>query len=141
MSNQNETRSLNYHRLDFEALTEYLLNVDWTGLLNVHDVNDMTERFCDTLRTWLNENLPTIRPPVKPPWSNPELRRLKRERNAKQRLLRSQHSDNNQRAFKLASNACRRMNGILYKSHVMRVQFGLRRNPKSFWAFLNSKRK
>lgn len=43
--------------------------------------------------------------------------------------------------FKRASDNYRKLNTALYKSHVLRVQFGLRRDPKSFWSFVNSKRK
>lgn len=41
-----------------------------------------------------------------------------------------------------SSNSKRRISTTdLYKVHVSRVQFGLCRNPKSFWSFVNSQRK
>lgn len=33
------------------------------------------------------------------------------------------------------------LNAALYKSHVLRAQWNLRRNPRAFWSFVNSKRK
>ncbi|XP_055523060.1 uncharacterized protein LOC129717229 [Wyeomyia smithii] len=131
----------NYRRINFDALAGYLSALDWVALLDELDVDDMTLRFCDAICSWLDDNLPRTRPPKVPAWGNGELRRLKRYRNARQRLLRKQRTLFNRRAFKYASDAYRRLNSSLYKSYVLRTQFSLRSNPKSFWTFVNSKRK
>lgn len=43
--------------------------------------------------------------------------------------------------FALASNGYRTYNRLLYKRHCIRTQANLRRNPRQFWNFVNTKRK
>ncbi|XP_062705565.1 uncharacterized protein LOC134287559 [Aedes albopictus] len=136
-----ENRPLNFRKLDFVALLEYLQTVDWTAVTNCYDVDDMAESFCTVLNNWLVSNVPRTRPPVLPAWSTPYLRKLRRVRNACQRKLRHQRTPISIRNFQRASNAYRFKNASLYKSYVLRIQMGLRRNPRGFWRFVNSKRK
>lgn len=137
---QNE-RPLNFRKINFAALSEYLLTVDWNTIFNSNDVNEMAENFCSILNEWLFSNVPRARPLVSPAWSNSRLIALKRVRNACQRKLRHHRTLENKRRFQQASNAYRFMNATLYKSYVMRMQRSLRRNPHGFWRFVNSKRK
>lgn len=73
----NDKRSLNYRKIDFDALLEFLHSVDWTVLSLLDDVDDMALLFRDTLVTWLNSNLPLAKKPASPSWSTPHLRVLK----------------------------------------------------------------
>lgn len=134
-------RGLNYRKTDFSALCDYLSGLDWSCIYGRLDVHDIASNFCNIFREWLNEHVPVKRKPVSPAWSTPLLRHLKRQRNQWQRRLRTHQSCYNKSSFKRASDEYRNLNAALYKSHVLRVQFGLRRNPKSFWGFVNSKRK
>ena len=137
----NETRALNYRKIDLIAFSEYLLNIDWDTLFSVDDVDDLAGSFCETLCQWLSSNLPLVKKPASPPWATPHLRALKRVRNACQRKHRSRRTNETKNKFKRASADYRRLNSSLYKHYVMRVQIDLRRNPKHFWKFVNSKRK
>ena len=133
-------RPLNFRRIDFEALSQYLTTVDWSTIFT-NDVDEMAETFCSILNNWLVANVPRIRPPVSPAWSTYRLRELKRVRNACQRNLRRRRTSGNQTRFQQASKAYRFLNSCLYKSYVLRVQMSLTRNPRGFWRFINSKRK
>lgn len=133
--------ALNYPKIDFDCLSAFLSDLDWNCIYDCTDINDMAFNFCNTICQWLNENVPLKKKPLSPPWSTPLLRKLKRERNKWQRHLRSHKTTFAKSNFKRVSNDYKKMNAELYKSHVLRVQFGLRRDPKSFWRFVNSKRK
>ena len=85
--------------------------------------------------------MPRVRLPVSPAWSNSRLRHLKRERNAYQRKLRRNRTFINSSNFHRAVVAYRHLNARLYKTYVLRIQNNLRRNPRGFWRFVNSKRK
>ncbi|XP_055527361.1 uncharacterized protein LOC129719982 [Wyeomyia smithii] len=136
-----ESSVLNYRKLDFTALTDYLTNLNWTILDEQDNVDDMATIFCDTLYQWLNSNLPSVKAPASPPWSNPHLRALKRERNSWRRKYRRWKTCETKRNFKLSRDEYRRMNATLYKRYIMRVQTDLRLKPHNFWNFVNSKRK
>ena len=138
---ENETRSLNYRRIDFAALTEYLSNVDWQTVYECADVNDMTGCFCNIIVQWLHSNLPFVKRPISPAWSTPRLRELKRLRNTAQRKHRLLKTALARCNFKRCSDQYRRLNMTLYKSYVLRVQTDLRKNPRNFWNYVNSKRK
>lgn len=134
----------NYRKIDFTALSEYLSNVNWMSILadvNSNDVDNMADAFSEVIRTWLLTNVPRKRAAVTPVWSTPRLRELKRRRNCFQRRLRCQRTEDAKRNFRNSSNAYRHLNTALYKSYVVRIQSSLRRNPKNFWSFVNSKRK
>ena len=136
-----DDRPLNYRLTDFTALSDHLLNIDWISVFDTGDVDDMAERFCSELRTWLDTHVPCVKPPAFPAWSTSQLRALKRKRNLHQRRLRCLRTLENVKNFHRASNAYRSLNASLYKSYVLRVQTNLRRNPRSFWRFVDSKRK
>ena len=110
-------------------------------MFNSNDVDDMADNFCSHICQWLSSNVPISKRPVSPAWSSVELRRLKRVRNADQRRIRRNRTVAAKTAFRDSSNAYRRLNLGLYKSYVLRVQSNLRRNPRHFWNFVNSKRK
>lgn len=132
--------TLDFGKIDYGMLREYLSTIDW-ACLNCEDVNEMASNFCSIIQQWLQRNVPPTRRPFSPAWSTPLLRKLKREKNAKQRKHRALQSSDSKLGFQRASKAYRNLNSALYKAHVMRVQTNLRRNPKSFWKFVNSKRK
>ena len=135
------TRELNYRRIDFAAFSSYVANIDWLILLDTDDADFMAETFCIAIRSWLSENLPFVKRPSFPAWSTRRLSDLKRTRNACLRRLRRWRCSEAKNNFKRASDEYRKLNSSLYKSYVLRVQTDLRRNPKMFWKFVNSKRK
>ncbi|XP_055522500.1 uncharacterized protein LOC129716691 [Wyeomyia smithii] len=134
-------RTLNYRKINFTALTEFLQSFDWMTLYEINDVDDLANSFSETLCQWLRQNLPLVNKPASPPWATPRLHALKRVRNAWQRKYRKTKTVETKCNYKRSSTDFRRMNACLYKSYVMRVQTDLRRNPKQFWNFVNSKRK
>ncbi|XP_062701341.1 uncharacterized protein LOC134285167 [Aedes albopictus] len=136
-----EVRPLDFRKIDFAIFSQFLSNRDWDDVLQCTDVDDMTMRFCGIIKDWLELNVPRKKRRFSPAWSTPLLRRLKRDRNSAQRKLRNNNTVDNKRNFKHASTVYCRLNSSLYKSHVLRVQWNLRRNPSSFWSFVNSKRK
>lgn len=133
--------TLDYSKIDFVMLNEFLMSCDWSSILATNDVNDMAAQFCNIICNWLTDNTPRRKPPISPAWSSPLLRLLKRDKNSWQRKLRRHRTSETKRNFHRACNAYRKLNSTLYKSYVLRVQTNLRRNPKSFWKFVNSKRK
>lgn len=132
---------LNYRKLNFENFTVYFRDFNWLELFADCDVNAMARKFCLIIQQWLNSNLPLAKPAVSPPWSTSRLKKLKCITRRCLRKLRLNKNLETRQNFKTASSRYRRLNSLLYKSYVMRVQTDLRRNPRNFWNFVNSKRK
>lgn len=139
--NASDELALDYSKIDFDVLMDFLSVTDWDLLFDGLNADEMAETLCAVLNNWMDTNVPIRRPAVSPAWSTALLRKLKRKRNASQRRLRRYRSLANKRSFHLACNEYRNLNSSLYKSYVLRVQTNLRRNPKSFWSYVNSKRK
>ncbi|XP_055542820.1 uncharacterized protein LOC129728406 [Wyeomyia smithii] len=116
VSAESITRSLNYRKIDFVALEDYLLGFDWTFIYPCTDVDDMTAHFCDVIIQWLNVNVPLVKRPNNPAWCTRRLRDLKRFRNNAQRKYRRLKTLITKRNFKSASDEYRRLNSELYKS-------------------------
>lgn len=137
----NHPRSLNYRKINFSAFLEHFATFDWNHIFEGLDVDGMTSTFCDVINRWLQANVPLRKQPVSPAWSTPLLCRLKQNKNTCQQRYRDHRNHFTKQSFKHASKRYRWLNSRLYKSHVLRVQTNLRRNPKGFWSFVNSKRK
>ncbi|XP_055618837.1 uncharacterized protein LOC129763619 [Toxorhynchites rutilus septentrionalis] len=85
--------------------------------------------------------IPLRRSSPKPPWGNAHLRRLKRLRSKALRDYCQSRCVFTKHCFAWASNSYRTFNRYLYKRYCIRTQEDLRRHPRNFWKFVNSKRK
>ena len=93
-------RVLNYRKIDFEAFNAFISNIDWSTLWpDSNDADSMAANFCALVGSWLADNLPFVRRPSSPAWSNHSLRVLKRKRNACLRKLRRLRSDESKHDF------------------------------------------
>ncbi|XP_062557806.1 uncharacterized protein LOC134222662 [Armigeres subalbatus] len=131
---------LNFRKTDFELLRRKLSLFDWNAL-NDLDIDTAVGRFNCFLSDCVFASVPKRQPPRKPPWTNATLRNLKRERARTLRALTKRRCAITKRNFSIASNCYRRYNKHLYKQYVCRMQHNLRRHPKGFWSFVNTKRK
>ncbi|XP_053699013.1 uncharacterized protein LOC128745983 [Sabethes cyaneus] len=130
---------LDFRRTDFESLSNVMSRNDWLFLEFNPAVNDAI--FNDAVNNALVHCTPPRRPLRKPPWSNPRLRQLKRQRAQtlwKYCRLRNASLKQN---FNRASNLYRKYNRYLYKRYTNRMQHNIRSNPRIFWSFVDSKRK
>ena len=136
-----EQYSLDFRRADYNALSNALSEIDWQFIESAASVNDAVEFFCAAVEDAIFRVVPVRRPPSKPPWSNSRLRKLKRERSAALRKYCHCRSPYLKRLFSFASHRYRSYNRYLYNRQVKRTEANLRTRPKSFWSFVNSKRK
>ncbi|XP_055542541.1 uncharacterized protein LOC129728151 [Wyeomyia smithii] len=133
--------ALDFRRGDYDALNRLLEQVDWSEIHRSDDVDSATDCFNRILLNCITQTVPRSRPPRKPVWSNPRLIKLRRKRSKLLKLYSLQRCPILKRQFDEASRIYRGYNRFLYKRYVRRKQDDLRRNPKRFWSFVNSKRK
>ncbi|XP_055538019.1 uncharacterized protein LOC129725807 [Wyeomyia smithii] len=137
-----EIRQLNFSKSDFEGLQRALLAINWENLLNrATDVDSVVEIFTHTMKQQFTNFVPSFHPRPKPVWSNRRLRELKRQRAAALRKYVRRRNAMTKLSFTTASSHYKTYNRFLYAQHVLRTQSQLKRNPKRFWSFVNSKRK
>lgn len=134
-------RQLDFKKTNFDALNEYLHLTDWSLLNNCSDVDSSVCHLIGVINAWLVRHVPEKRKPRYPPWETQELRTLKRKKNASLRKMRRNSCPTFKIEFQRSSRAYTTMNSSCYRNYVRRMQSNLRRNPKSFWSFVNSKRK
>ena len=135
-----DMNGLDYRRADFSALTTAIASFDWQCLETFHGIDEAVIHFTHVMNRLLLDSVPTRKPPHKPPWGDAHLRRLKRLRStALRKYSKYRHSFAKQQ-FNLASSNYRTYNRFLYKRYTLRMQTSLRRNPKLFWSFVNSKK-
>ena len=132
---------LNYHRANYEELNKAFRRTDWTFLESLANIDEAVNYFTQSVNTALVEHIPVRRPTRKPPWGNAHLRHLKRLKSKALRTYSNTRCLIHKQQFTRASNDYRLYNRYLYKCYSLRTQDNLRKNPKQFWTFVNSKRK
>ncbi|XP_055605325.1 uncharacterized protein LOC129753526 [Uranotaenia lowii] len=136
-----EAPSLNFRKANFTLLNELLRSVDWSDLAEAGSIDDAVAHFSSTVNSFLQQTVPLKSPVPKPPWSNPQLRRLKRMRASALKSWSYHRNPTLKSAFTSASNAYRRYNRALYTRYLNQTQMNLKQNPRRFWSFINDKRK
>lgn len=116
-----DLRPLNYRKINFSALIEYLASLDFTALFDTMDVDDMATIFCQRISEWLSANVPRCKRPASPAWFTSQLRKLKRKYKACQRKLRFRRTPVTKQNFRQSSADYRRLNSLLYRSYVLRT--------------------
>ncbi|XP_053699084.1 uncharacterized protein LOC128746059 [Sabethes cyaneus] len=140
-TNDVDASEYNFRKTNFDALNGLLCQMDWCDVYATVNVDDAVTAFNNKLRRCFSEVVPPFRPPKNPPWSNARLRYLKRQRS---KMLKKYCLHRNQFSkcqFEEASRVYRCYNRLLYRRHLNLTESSLRRHPKRFWTFVNSKRK
>ncbi|XP_055523192.1 uncharacterized protein LOC129717344 [Wyeomyia smithii] len=132
---------LDFCRADFESLSIAFSCIDWQFLESSPPINDAVEYFNCAINSAIYRIVPPRRPLRKPAWSNPRLRHLKKQRSTALRHYCKARCPISKHRFNEISKLYRKYNRFLYKRYTSRMQGNLRRNPRLFWSFVNSKRK
>ncbi|XP_062558120.1 uncharacterized protein LOC134222996 [Armigeres subalbatus] len=130
-----------YRRADYDSICDAISCIDWSPIEIDVCVDDAVNYFTRQIHRIIAEHVPLCRPKPKPPWSNSRLRQLKRSRAKALRQYCKNRTLITKQEFNRSSTAYRVYNRFLYRRYVLRTQSSLRRNPKRFWSFVNSKRK
>ncbi|XP_035794857.1 uncharacterized protein LOC118467977 [Anopheles albimanus] len=135
------TYNFDFRKVDFTRLSSLIQTIDWNNLLSSSDCNINVSLFTETIIRLFRQTVPLSRSKSGPPWSTALLRRLRRLRAKCLKLFNRQRSDANRLQFLFYSAQYKTLNKHLYASYIRRMQSNLVSNPRSFWGFVNSKRK
>ncbi|XP_055614935.1 uncharacterized protein LOC129761245 [Toxorhynchites rutilus septentrionalis] len=132
--------SFNFQKADFAALHQAIAQVDWEFLETIEDVDAAVARFSDVMTRIIVDCVPVRRTARRPIWGNRRLGELKRLRSSALRRFCRLRCPFAKQELNRTSNEYRLYNRFLHKQYTRRMQKNLRRNPKLFWSFVNSKR-
>nr|XP_049461198.1 uncharacterized protein LOC120948071 [Anopheles coluzzii]XP_049461199.1 uncharacterized protein LOC120948071 [Anopheles coluzzii] len=132
---------LDYSRTNFLILNDLLQSSDWSFLDGNPDVNHALDMFNRKFTEHLSACCPIKRPRQGPPWGNAQLRRLKRNKSSCYRFYQNSGTQQSRLRFIAAHNVYRSYNRQLHSRFLIRIQFSLRRKPKKFWRYVDTKRK
>lgn len=125
-------------------LNELLNNTNWYNIFSYYtDVEQMTEAFYNKLNSFLDLCVPKqIYTNLSgPPWNNKQLVQVKNKKNKFYKKFKQTGSH----LFYLKYSVCRAEYTLLskscYNNYINKVKYNFKRNPKSFFKFVNSKRK
>ncbi|XP_062703999.1 uncharacterized protein LOC134286403 [Aedes albopictus] len=130
----------NFRKADFESLNAELMQVNWSQLELMGDIDEAFGFFTNSVLQAVTTHVPPRRPPSKPPWSNGRLRLLKRRRSSALRYYCNHRSQQAKLDLNRTTREYRSYNAFLYSRYKFRTEQSLRTNPKRFWSFVNSKR-
>ena len=75
-----------------------------------------------------------------PPWFNQEIIATIKAKDACHRLYRKRNTDYYRNLFKLYRSRCKHLIKASYKEYIHRIENNISTDPKSFWAFVQSKK-
>ena len=136
-----DPNDFDFRRGNYDAINEALRSVDWTSIDRCSDPDDAVTIFTGIIHDLVHQFVPKASPPRKPVWGNNFLNRLNRLRKSALRTYRKNKNPANRNRFTVASRSYKALNKRLYKSYVRKTERNLRLNPKSFWRFVNTKRR
>ncbi|XP_055634044.1 uncharacterized protein LOC129774350 [Toxorhynchites rutilus septentrionalis] len=132
-----------FNNADISSIINVLLNIDWNAILDKDDVDGAVQTFTNIISYLIDRHVPkkNRHSSTHQPWQTIEIRRLK---TAKRAALR-RYSKNRLPIFKqhyLRLNhqyqrTCKRCHAIYLRG----VQRKFRRDPKSFWKYVDEQRK
>ena len=134
-----------FAKADYPRLMAHLRSVDWNSVLGSEDVDSKVSKFYG----FLHECLPTFIPTRSQhrrhcrtrPWMSPSLARLRNRRRAATRRFKLSRSTDTNREFEYLNRRFNTQNECEYKAYVKDQDEKIRRDPKSFWKFVDEKNK
>jgi hypothetical protein len=134
----------NFRKINYHALNRLISSIDWCTILDVsQDVNEMLATFYTHLESILNKFAPLIEKKTSkyPAWYSKNTINL-----LKNKLIyhKKWHRYKNMRDltfFKRFRTELKLNISDDYKNHVLKVENDIKSNPKSFWKFVNEKKR
>lgn len=137
-----------YKRANYDDLNYYLNNTDWLHLLSntngtPNSIDSMIRIFYETVQNYMNECIPkfTFLNRSGPPWSTKQLSCLKNLKNKRYKKYKKTGLVTEYSKYSVVRAEYNILNTKLYYNYLETMKLNLKKDPKSFYKFVNSKRK
>ncbi|XP_055542506.1 uncharacterized protein LOC129728122 [Wyeomyia smithii] len=132
-----------FGRGNYDEMNAFLASINWEETFCDTDANSAASTLSSILLYAIDQFVPrkNRRKPVKPAWSNPQLRILKSIKRSALRKHSKHRTEQTRARYVHANNEYRELNQRLHNTHLGRLQQRLRSNPRNFWYHVNEQRK
>lgn len=137
-----------FKKTNYTDLNFFLNNTNWLEKLSVINgnstsIDNMIDTFYKTVLEYLNECVPkvTVFEPSGPPWGSRQLSRLKNIKNKRYKKYKESGSTDDYGKYSISRAEYILLNTKLYTDYLNNIKLNFKRDPKSFYKFVNSKRK
>lgn len=137
-----------FKKTNYNDLNWYIVNTNWLDLLSIQNgtstsIDNMIETFNQAMQNYFKECVPksAIRKHSGPPWSSNQLCRLKNRKNKHYKMYRKSGLNYDFYRYSVSRAEFNLLNKRLYANYLNRIKINFKRDPKSFYKFVNSKRK
>lgn len=128
---------------DYRGICDYLNEIQWDHLLMIPDLDEAVDILYSHLYFAIEHFIPkaTARRSSYPKWFSPQLIKLIREKNYAHRIFKRTCSFSDYLCFSKLRTDCKSMSKQCYRSYTQNIESTMQHNIKSFWGFVNTKRK
>ena len=136
--------NFNFNKTNFNGLNLFLKNIDFTLLFCNNNIEQITSAFYEILLEGFKNFVPLERDKdynSSPPWFTGNLKTLRNRKNKVWRKYLKTKNDNDYSDFKILFNSFKLLLNQSYNHYISDMSTKLKSNPKSFWRFVNSRRK
>ncbi|XP_055381340.1 uncharacterized protein LOC129611940 [Condylostylus longicornis] len=143
-SQPNISFGYNFSRADFVGLNNYFFTVDFETLLCNVPIDEAVKKFYDVVLHGFDMYVPKTRNKSidsSPVWFSIELKKLRNKKNKAWRKYVKTQSSESYSTFINLFYSFKRLCEVSYSNYLSGCSLELKQNPKSFWKFVNSKRK
>ena len=140
----NNSNSFNFRRANFPQLYQQLLEVDWSFLNELEDLNTACHYFYDKLFQMFTICVPKSTRPNSsrkfPPWFKAEIIKNVKYKEKYQNKYKRMGDINALIEFKRLRSKIKLDINTAYKNYTERAENSINQGPNKFWAYINSKK-
>lgn len=136
-------RLFNYHRGDYDAINQSLMNTDWSFIDRL-SLNEATDKFYELLNNIITVNVPRYRPKRGyPPWYTRALISMIKRKNRAHEKWKKNKNQEQYTEYSTLRASTKRLIIHCHIEHIRTMEQNMNqtKNLKFFWAYTKSKRK
>lgn len=134
-----------FKRTNYDALSTALCQINWNDVFALHNDNldQMLNSFYSLLNECLLKSVPKSLVLISngPPWNSQFLTNLKNKKNKAYKKYKKHATSFNYMKYSIARSEYNMANRYAYNNYLYKIKNNLKSDPKSFYRFVNSKRR
>lgn len=136
------TRSYNFKKCDFNAMSSFLDEIDWSIITNNEDINTALTQFYFILNEAIKRFVPykEMSANRKHSWISSRLKTLKNKKNSLHKKFKRRNDDAIRNEYNTIKRQLSIETKIAYDNYINDLKESFKTNPKKFWSYINSKR-
>lgn len=132
-----------FKKADYDAINDYLNCIPWDDLFRNRSLDDMINVFYEIIYTAIDSHVPLKKLSTFkfPRWFSPDLRQLVLQKKEAHKKYKNSNDPDDYSTFSRLRAQCKTLSRSCHAGFIREVEGSLCNNIKSFWSFINSKKK